>query len=202
MLFAQVLRAGGVPKPLGIARDTAASLREHIDRGLAEPMLILSGGVSAGKLDLVPAALAEFGVKTFFHKVAMKPGKPMLFGVKVHDDGRRTYVFGLPGNPVSSLVCFELFVRPTLRKLMALPPGPRFIEATLAEDYAYRTDRPTYHPVQLSLGPDGRSVRMVPWFGSPDLRGLLSSNAFALLPVGDHRHRAGTTLPVLVVEEL
>jgi len=200
MLLAQAARAGATPTLIGIAHDTADSLRALLAVGLKQDALVLSGGVSAGKLDLVPAALAEAGVDTFFHKVAMKPGKPMLFGVKRHSDGRCTYVFGLPGNPVSSLVCFELFVRPALRKMMNLFPGPRLIEATLAEDYRYRTDRPTYHPARLEMSERGWSVRAVPWFGSSDLRGLLASNAFVVLPAGDHQHRAGQTLPVLPVE--
>jgi molybdopterin molybdotransferase len=200
MLLGQTVRAGAEPAPLGIARDNRPSLQEHVARGLEADALILSGGVSAGKLDLVPAALAEAGVAIFFHKVAMKPGKPMLFGVKRHEGRPATFVFGLPGNPVSSLVCFELFVRPALRRLMNLPPGPTMVQAALAEDFPYRSDRPTYHPAQLTAAESGWSVRAMPWFGSADLRGLMASNAFVVLPPGDHRHRAGQTLPVLVVE--
>jgi len=200
MLLGQATRAGASPEPLGIARDTAESLKTLVERGLEADALILSGGVSAGKLDLVPAALAQAGVRTFFHKVAMKPGKPMLFGIKRHKNSAPTFVFGLPGNPVSSLVCFELFVRPALQKMMGLPPGPRFVTATLAEDYRYRSDRPTYHPALVEMTERGCSVRAVPWFGSPDLRGLSASNAFVVLPSGDHYHRAGQPVTVLLVE--
>lgn len=201
MLAAQSLRAGGLAILLGIARDTVENLRPMIAEGLRANVLVLSGGVSAGKLDLVPGVLADLGVGIDFHKVAMKPGKPMLFGVKDHGAGRSaTFVFGLPGNPVSAMVCFELFVRPAIRGLMGLPPGPRFVQATLANDYAYRTDRPTYHPAILEMGERGWQVRIGPWFGSPDLRGVTPSNSFAVLPVGDHQHRAGAVLPVLVVE--
>ncbi|MCI0681296.1 MAG: molybdopterin molybdotransferase MoeA [Gemmataceae bacterium] len=203
MLAAQTTRAGGVPKLLGIARDTEESLRGLIGEGLGEDVLVLSGGVSAGKLDLVPSVLADLGVRVDFHKVAMKPGKPMLFGVKDHG-GRRpaTLVFGLPGNPVSGLVCFELFVRPAIRGLMALPPGPVVVQATLTEDHAYRTDRPTYHPARLESTDAGWRVQAVPWFGSADLRGVTPANAFVLLPAGDHQHRAGDVLPVLMVEDM
>jgi molybdopterin molybdotransferase len=201
MLLAQVTRTGAAPIAPGIGRDTVASLQALITEGLQANVLVLSGGVSAGKLDLVPDVLTQLGVHTFFHKVAMKPGKPMLFGVKKHEGRPPTSVFGLPGNPVSSLVCFELFVRPAIRKMMALEPGPRFVQATLAEDFPYRSDRPTYHPARLESLDDGWRVRMVPWFGSADLRGLTASNAFALVPAGDHQHRAGQTLPVLVVEQ-
>src|SRR5262249_18044829 len=113
MLLAQVHRASGKPYLLGIARDRLDSLRPLITEGLRAPILVLSGGVSAGKLDLVPGVLQELGVQAHFHKVEMKPGKPIFFGTRDH-----TLVFGLPGNPVSSLVCFELFVRPALRRLM------------------------------------------------------------------------------------
>lgn len=203
MLLAQAARAGGRPKLLGIARDTAESLQRLIGEGLQADVLALSGGVSAGKLDLVPGVLAELGVRIDFHKVEMKPGKPMLFGVKDHGAQRpATLVFGLPGNPVSALVCFELFVRPAIRGLMALPPGPRLVRATLVEDYAYRTDRPTYHPARLEAVDAGWRVHAVPWFGSPDLRGVAPANAFVLLPAGDHHHRAGDVLPVLMVEDV
>jgi molybdopterin molybdotransferase len=195
MLTAQVCRAGGVPRFLGIARDEPSHLRALIAEGLQADVLILSGGVSAGKLDLVPGVLAELGVQALFHKVAMKPGKPILFGVKPP-----RLVFGLPGNPVSSMVGFELFVRPAIRGLMALVPGPHLVKATLTKDYPYRTDRPTYHPARLQLIETGWTVEPVAWFGSPDLRGVLPTNAFLVLPEGDHAHRAGASLMVLRVE--
>jgi molybdopterin molybdotransferase len=198
MLVAQVLRAGGVPRYLGIARDRVEILQPLIEHGLSFHVLVLSGGVSAGKLDLVPEVLRERGVQPHFHKVEMKPGKPVFFGQR-----GETLVFGLPGNPVSALVCFELFVRPALRRLGNHPePGPRMIRAVLGADFAYRTDRPTYHPARLGQGVDGAwQVRPVPWFGSPDLRGLTEANAFVLLPPGDHLHRAGQAFEVLCVED-
>ena len=200
MLVAQVTRSGGVPRYVGIASDHGESLRPLIAEGLRHDVLILAGGVSAGKLDLVPQALAEVGVRPLFHKVAMKPGKPLLFGIqpRLDLDGPPRLVFGLPGNPVSAMVCFELFVRPALRALMALPPGPCFVQAKLSEDFAYRTDRPTYYPAQLQ---SSGTVRPVPWFGSPDLRGVAAANAFVVFPEGDHQHRAGQQFPVLCVEE-
>src|SRR5262249_17242528 len=137
MLMAQVSRAGGSPGVLGIAGDRVESLKPLIEEGLRSHVLVLSGGVSAGKLDLVPGVLQELGVRAHFHKVEMKPGKPVFFGTR-----GETLVFGLPGNPVSALVCFELFVRPALRVLMGQPdPGPRILQAALAEDFAYKSDR-------------------------------------------------------------
>jgi molybdopterin molybdotransferase len=197
LLNGLVSRAGGMPHYMGIARDKLASLRPLVAEGLQADMLILSGGVSAGKLDLVPAVLQDLGVQAHFHKVEMKPGKPVFFGTK-----EKTIVFGLPGNPVSVLACFELFVRPALRRLSGhVGVDPRMVSAVLTEDFPYRTDRPTYHPAWLSN--DGRSwqVCVVPWFGSSDLRALTQANALAVLPKGDHQHRAGQELPVLRMED-
>jgi molybdopterin molybdotransferase len=197
MLAAQIARAGGVPRYLGIVRDQRDVLRDLIALGLQAPVLVLSGGVSAGVADLVPGVLSKLGVEAHFHKVSMKPGKPVLFGTRAE-----TLVFGLPGNPVSALVCFELFVRPAIRRLRGhADPGPQMVRATLTEDFSYKTDRPTYHPAWLEVSDDSWQVRPVPWFGSPDLRGLTRANAFVLFEVGDHQHRAGNIYPVLRVED-
>ena len=109
MLLAQAATCGACPVSLGIARDTIAELSMRIQQGLDHDVLLLSGGVSAGTLDLVPQQLAAAGVEQIFHGVNMKPGKPLWFGIR-RRESRTTLVFGLPGNPVSSLVCFELFV--------------------------------------------------------------------------------------------
>jgi molybdopterin molybdotransferase len=198
MLAAQTLSAGARPIPLGIAPDTLEGLRPPLEEGLRHDVLILSGGVSAGKLDLVPGVLQEMGVQAHFHKVAMKPGKPVFFGIR-----GQTLVFGLPGNPVSSFVCFELFVRPALRRLAGeSSPLPRVIPAVLAAEFAYRTDRPTYHPARLSTDAEGRSiVKPVPWFGSPDLLGLTRANALLMIPVGEHRYAGGERMQVLPLDE-
>jgi molybdopterin molybdotransferase len=197
MLLAQVRRAGGAPSFLGIARDEPEDLRRLIEDGLRQDVLILSGGVSAGKRDLVPGALQEAGVVPHLHKVAMKPGKPVFFGTLDRGVGGRTLVFGLPGNPVSSFVGFELFVRLALRRLAGAVEEPANVRAVLAEDFAYNTDRPTYHPAWLEAGETGWGVRPVPWFGSSDLRALMRANALLILPAGDHRHRAGQAFAVL-----
>ncbi len=203
MLLAQTCRAGGLPQLLGIARDSQASLQDLIAKGLQADILVLSGGVSAGQHDLVPGVLEELGVRTLFHKIKIKPGKPLLFGVRPRQAEPPTLVFGLPGNPVSSLVCFELFIRPAIRSLKGLKdPGPLMVPARLSGDFPYRTDRPTYHPARLALGgAEGWQVQPVPWFGSADLRGLLRANAFIVFPPGDHQHRADEVLSVLKVEE-
>jgi molybdopterin molybdotransferase len=215
MLQAQVHRAGGSPRFLGIARDRLDSLRPLVTEGLGSAVLVLSGGVSAGKLDLVPGVLQELGVQPHFHKVEMKPGKPVFFGTRAREKGdcpfeergtvpffaSPTLVFGLPGNPVSALVCFELFVRPALRRLLGhAEPGPQMMAAPLAEDFAYRTDRPTYYPARLESEETGWRIRPVPWFGSSDLRGLAQANALVLFPAGDHRHRKGQVFTVFPLD--
>jgi molybdopterin molybdotransferase len=197
MLLAQVARAGAKPHNLGIARDNLDSLKTLLSEGLQAPVLVLSGGVSAGKLDLVPGVLKELGVQAHFHKVAMKPGKPILFGTR-----GSTLVFGLPGNPVSSLACFELFVRPALRRLMGhRDAGPRFFQAALQDDFKHRADRPTYHPARLHAEGAVWTVEPVSWFGSPDLLSVCASNAFVLFPPGEHQFRKGAQFPVLWVED-
>jgi molybdopterin molybdotransferase len=198
MLAALAAAAGAKPQPLGIGRDNAADLRAKIAEGLKADVLVLSGGVSAGKLDLVPGILGELGVEALFHKVQMKPGKPVLFGVR-----EKTLVYGLPGNPVSSFVTFALFVRPALRQMRGLQvPSDPYFPAVLVEDWTYRTDRPTFHAARLDLTAEGWRVRAVPWFGSADLRGLTACNSFILLPAGDHVHRAGQSFPVVALDDM
>jgi molybdopterin molybdotransferase len=126
----------------------------------------------------------------------MKPGKPIFFGTR-----GATMIFGLPGNPVSSLVCFELFVRPAVRKILGHPdPEPRWLRARLVEDFPYRTDRPTYYPACLESGEDGWLVRPLPWGGSWNLRSVADANALVLFPTGEHQFQQGEGLPVLSLE--
>jgi molybdopterin molybdotransferase len=199
MILAQVARAGGVPLSLGIARDRRENLLPLIGEGLKADVFLLSGGVSAGKLDLVPEVLRELGVRPHFHRIRMKPGKPLFFGT--HE---QTMVFGLPGNPVSAFVCFELFVRPALRRLCgAKDAGPPRVRSKLAQDFSARNDRPTYHPAWLDQAEDGSwRVRASAWFGSPDLRGLLQANALLELPSGDLQWREGEWLDVIRVDQV
>lgn len=193
MVAAQAVLAGGSARQLGVARDTEESLRSLIIEGLRADVLILSGGVSAGKLDLVPGVLQALEVTAHFHKVAMKPGKPLFFGT----GSAGQLVFGLPGNPVSSFVGFVLFVKPAIRRLAGHSDvAPRWEAVPLAEDFAYKTDRPTYHPAKL----DEDRVQPVVWHGSPDLRALTLANALVLLPPGEHTHRAGNELPTLALD--
>src|SRR5215813_10370916 len=126
-ICAQIKEAGAEPLILGIGRDNLEDLRIKIGKGLEQDILIVSGGVSMGKYDLVERVFAEFGVEVLFDKVAMKPGKPTVFGHR-----GQTYVFGLPGNPISTMVAFHMFVRPLILFLLkAENTDPKILEAKL-----------------------------------------------------------------------
>lgn len=196
MLVAQIRRAGAVPVEIGIARDERADLRAKIEAGLECDVMLLSGGVSAGKLDLVPSELEAAGVEQVFHKVQVKPGKPIWFGVRAASDAdgirNTTYVFGLPGNPVSSMVCFELFARAAIRKLRGeTDPQPMPRTVPLSQDHLARGDRPTYYPARLDWADDGPSVTLVNWHGSADLRATVYANGMVQFPAGDHHFQRG-----------
>jgi molybdopterin molybdotransferase len=209
MLSAQTERAGGVPVRLGIARDDRAELRQRIQAGLVSDVLLLSGGVSEGTHDLVPSELASLGVRNVFHKVNIRPGKPLWFGVwnrtgnaAGNGQGGVTYVFGLPGNPVSSLICFELFVRSCLRRLRGIEPAePRVVSARLAAEHVARGERPTYNPARVSWDGKGLIVEPVPWHGSSDLQATVGANAMAVFPGGDKRSAAGESVDVILWDE-
>lgn len=196
MLTALVSSSSSEALYFGNARDRLDSLTPLVNEGLSHDALVLCGGVSAGKLDLVPGVLRDAGVKAHFHKVAMKPGKPVFFGTR-----GQALVFGLPGNPASSLACFELFVRPALGRLRGLAdPGPHFVPVPLAEAFSHKTDRPTYHPARLDSTATGWTARRVPWAGSADLRGLTRANALMLLPAGEHVYNVGQSVQMLMLK--
>lgn len=178
MLVAQIERAGAIPVPLGIAKDNPEKLRALIQKGLECDVLLLSGGVSAGKLDLVPSELDKAGVEQVFHKVKLKPGKPLWFGERpLTPQSPQVTVFGLPGNPVSSMVCFEIFVRMALRQMMGFENAmPTSMKATLKSDYHLRGDRPVFHPATCSWDSGNVEVELIRWKGSSDLRSTVDAN--------------------------
>jgi molybdopterin molybdotransferase len=197
MLLAAARAAGALVSDLGIARDDRGQLRERIARGLKSDILVISGGVSAGVLDLVPGVLDELGVRQVFHKVRIKPGKPLWFGSLASPDGDR-FVFGLPGNPVSSLVCFELFVRPLIGRLAGCnATALEELTAPLSIDFAHRGERPTYHPARLATIEGHVRIAPLRWQGSGDLRTFVEANALACFPSGDRAYCAGETIRVL-----
>ena len=192
MLATQVLQSQAIPVALGIARDERSHLSEKIQEGLQSDFLLLSGGVSAGTLDLVPSELEAAGVKQVFHKVDLKPGKPLWFGILDQENRAPCYIFGLPGNPVSSMVCFELFVRTAIRQFMGFPsPMPVPLQARLTTDYQTRGNRPTYQPAQVEWKNGEAVVTPLKTLGSADLRSTVTANAVALFPTGNQQFEAG-----------
>lgn len=200
MLTAQVVRAGGIPTNLGIAPDQEDLLTQAIQAGLQHDVLVLSGGVSAGVMDLTPKILERLGVRQVFHRVDLKPGKPIWFGVRESGSGI-SLVFGLPGNPVSSLVCFELFVRLAL-DLLAGGTGSSLATTTarLTLSHHQRGDRPTYFPADYRRMDGRETVRPLAWKGSADLRTLASANALAFFPPGDHLFAEGDEVEVHLMD--
>jgi molybdopterin molybdotransferase len=194
MLMAQLSRTPSTLTSLGIARDTEASLLPLIEKGLENDLLVITGGVSAGKVDLVPDMLKKAGVEPVFHKVAMKPGKPLFFGK--HGN---TLVFGLPGNPVSCLVGCELFVLPALRKMLGGPEpyAAAYLPAVLAAEFRLKSDRTTYFPAWLSRNAAVWKAKPVSWRGSGDLRSICGTDGFVVFPPGDHLYPEGAAVEVM-----
>lgn len=185
---------------LGIGVDEIADLESKIISGLKHDVLILTGGVSAGTKDLVPGVLASQGVKTIFHKVKVKPGKPIFFGVADRDDGGRCYVFGLPGNPVSSLVGMHLFVSTAVRLMTGVAnPAVRPVRlgAILSGEHQTRGNRPTYWPGRRCDAADPRLVEALRWNGSSDLLSLRQAEGLIYFPVQESPYQAGAEVEFL-----
>ncbi len=178
-LFAQVETAGARPHLLGIARDHKHALRTLIQQGLQYNMLLLTGGVSMGDLDLVEDVFVEFGFEIFFNKVAVKPGKPVVFA-----RAGNTLVFGLPGNPVSASTVFELLVRPSIRKMMghAAYQNP-IVTARLTQRFLNRSGRENYAPAWTWYENGAYHVRPLPSKGSGDVASYAASNSYLICPM-------------------
>jgi molybdopterin molybdotransferase len=173
-LAAQVESAGGVARAGGIAADEETALRRRIEEGLQADLLLLSGGVSMGRYDLVEKVLADLGAEFYFQSVALRPGKPLVFG---KTGGK--FFFGLPGNPVSTYVTFQVFVRPAIAALSGVGfEWPLFLRARLGQAVRVRTGLTTFMPARVEPGQTEPVVRLVSWQGSGDLAGLAQSNCF------------------------
>jgi molybdopterin molybdotransferase len=202
-LAALVRAAGGQPRRLANAQDTREDLRERIADGRTADLLLLSGGVSAGKYDLVEEVLAEFGAQFLFTGVKMQPGKPLVFGrlpklEGASGAGPECYFFGLPGNPVSTQVTFHCFVEPLLQAMCgAGVAGPRFVQATLAEDVRGKAGLTRLLPAWLRHDFRRPEVRLVGWQGSGDLAANAQANCYAVLPDGVDFH-VGDAVTVLL----
>ena len=188
-IAAQVRDLGLECDDLGIVRDDEAAIRAAIREGLKRDVLLLSGGVSAGDWDLVLPALEAEGVKIAMHQVAIKPGKPFCFAPRV---------FGLPGNPVSSFVIFEVFVRPYLGRLMGAETARPRVRARLETPVTQKIERVQYLPAVVRNEEGGAVVRTVPWQGSADLFAVTKANAFLVVPV-QTAHDAGASVECMLL---
>lgn len=191
-LAAQVARAGGIPRVLPPARDTVEHTREMIGRGLDADLLLMSGGVSAGKYDVVEEVLAGFGAKFYFDRVLIQPGQPLVFG-----SASGKFFFGLPGNPSSTMVTFEIFARAALELLsgqeeiaLAMP------HARLTREFRHRIGLTRFLPARLSA--DGASVTPVDWHGSGDIPALTRANAYLVADPDRAEYPRGEWIRVLL----
>ncbi|MDO8615848.1 MAG: molybdopterin molybdotransferase MoeA [Dehalococcoidia bacterium] len=197
---ALVKRYGGVPRLLGIARDTVKALTAKIQRGLDADMLITSAGVSRGDYDVVKDVLAREGEIAFW-TVAMKPGKPLAFG-SFQKDGRRVPHIGLPGNPVSSMVAFEIFGRPALMKMMGKTDWRRPIVRAIAEDeIANRDDPRVFFARCVVTERDGRRYASLTGSQSSGvLTSMMRANGLTIMPADVDVVRPGDEVDVLMLD--
>ncbi len=198
MLVAQCVELGLKVRRLPVAPDDPHAIRETLRDGLREDLLILSGGVSMGEYDFVHTALAEFGVEIFFHKAAIKPGKPLIVG-RLGD----RMVFGLPGNPVSSFVTFEIFVRPAVRKWMGfertrLPS----VRARLGREARQKPGRLFFKPARTIRRADGFECHPIETQGSADIVAFSRADSLMLFPAEENRLEAGREVEVLLLRGL
>jgi len=194
-LFGQVLRCGAGPVALGIARDSREDTEKKVKVGLAHDVLLTSGGVSVGDYDMVRDVLTEMGLKLVFWKVRIKPGMPLLYG-RIGN----TPVFGLPGNPVSSMVTFELFVRPAILKMMGRNKLFRpVVTVTLDEDIDLRTGRNHFlRAVVTRADGGGYTARTTGPQGSGILTSMVLANALLMVGPDVSRVERGTGLKAML----
>jgi molybdopterin molybdotransferase len=194
ILAAETVAAGGYPVILDIARDNADHLRQLLREGLNADLLLTSGGVSAGKHDLVEEVLGGMGAEFFFDGVELRPGRPLVFGAV-----RGKLFFGLPGNPVSTYVTCALFARPAIH---ALGGGkfrqPLFLRARLAHAVSPKARLTLFMPAKVSRQASGPVVELAAWQGSGDLAGLAAANCFLVLHPGQTPIAPGEWVDVML----
>ena len=197
-IAAQVRIAGGEPVVLGNAADRVEDLGEKIARGLKEDLLVLTGGVSMGKYDLVEGVLKALDAEFFFDAVAIRPGKPAVFAVC-----KDKPVFGLPGNPVSTMVTFQLFVTPAIDLLSgadahSLP----LVEARLSEALNERPGLTHFLPARIEWRGAEPQVSALKWQGSGDIAALAGANCFLMVPAERENIPSGEQVSVLLRKDV
>jgi len=195
-LSAQVTAAGGNPHCLEIAPDRPEELRALIQEGLKADLLLLTGGVSVGKYDFVEQVLAGLGAEFYFQSVALRPGKPVVFGRVA---GK--FFFGLPGNPVSTFVTFALFARPALAVLGGAKfEPPLFLRARLGKPFQQRSGLTAFLPARVEAPPGEPVVSFVGWQGSGDLVAVAAANCFIVIHPEQTELAAGDWVDVMARE--
>ena len=205
-LAAQISAAGGDPVLLPVAPDETTRLRELILQGLQSDLLLLSGGVSMGKYDLVEQVLSELGAQFLFTSVAIQPGKPVVFGntgygvdAPVGDGRNHKYFVGLPGNPVSTLVTFDLFAKPIIEALAGMQPRKLvFLRAKLKAEIKVKTGLRRFLPAVLSGEFDDPEVELARWQGSGDIAATARANCYAVITSDREKIPVGEWIPVLM----
>lgn len=204
MLAAMVSAAGGEPWILPIARDTNKSLDSALTRAATADLLLITGGVSAGKFDLVEPALARMGARFHFTGVRIQPGKPVVFGEVPRPSTKLVQrpcstQLGLPGNPVSSAVTFLLFGVPILAALAGCRElGPRFALARLSADVKAKPGLTRFLPAACTFAGAEPEVALVAWQGSGDLAAMARANCFLVVPEDCERLKAGAIVRILL----
>lgn len=197
-LAAQVQAAGGEPTILPVARDEADELALLLRKGAEADLLLITGGVSMGKYDLVEQVLASFEARFLFTGAMIQPGKPVVFG-ELKIDGSVTPFFGLPGNPVSTMVTFQLFVQPVLDALSgAKPRALPFARASLRKDFSSKTGLTRFLPASLSGTHERPEVELIRWQGSGDLMAASRANCYIVVPPDKEQFVAGEMITVLM----
>ena len=192
-LAAQVVNAGGIPVILPIAADEPVALRKLIEQGLESDLLLMTGGVSMGKYDLVEIVLRELGAEFIFTGAHIQPGKPIVFG-----SVRGKCFFGLPGNPVSTMVTFELFARVIVEALSGQGPRPlRYLQARLRSDVKAKTGLTRFLPARLSGAFDQSAVELVHWQGSGDIVATAGADCLLVVPPDRELLPAGSMANVI-----
>jgi molybdopterin molybdotransferase len=205
-LAVQIRQAGGEPVLLPIAPDEPQGLRRLIEDGLKSDLLLMTGGVSMGRYDLVEQVLSEMGAEFFFTGAKIQPGRPVVFGhcgASVCGAGAparesSTYFLGLPGNPISTMVTFELFARPLLEALAGQAPRELvFVHARLKSEIRARTGLTRFLPAVLSGEFENSEVELVAWQGSGDIAATARANCYIVIPPDRERIAAGEWVAVM-----
>ncbi|HVH86699.1 MAG TPA: molybdopterin-binding protein, partial [Terriglobales bacterium] len=193
----------GEPIQLPIAPDERARLRELIAEGLASDLLLLSGGVSAGDYDLVEDVLSDFSAEFLFTGVHIQPGKPLVFGRArlLRRSAGWTYFFGLPGNPISTMVTFQLFASLLVRGLSgAAPELLRGAKARLATEVRVKTGLTRFLPAKLSGAWNQAEVEQVKWQGSGDIAAFARADCLLVIPPDREHFQPGEWMTILSLQ--